>query len=256
MKKKGINPFRVLAVCGCIAAGIGVVLNLLCGADFTKSVIPYTAILSPWINGLTVLIGILLICKPQWFSLLYTILFVQSLYAVFTGFDTVGIFLYAFLNLLLFCNGFFKIRFKLKLTLSLGIWFLALLSLITFSWDRVFFGAAISLFVFGATLCIYHLLMDKLSYLLPDVDICRTTAVCTLPEPGSTLCLQDLGLTERQQGCIKACLKGSESYKDIGERYFVSESAIKKEMSDLFRFFGVKNREMLRLLLMQYKIDR
>ncbi len=254
-KQKVLMPFRILALSGCVTAGVEIVFNLISGADVAESIIPHTSTVSIWINGLSLIIGIIFIFNPHWFLLLYSILFVQSLFLVFIGFEAVGIFMYVFLNMLLFCKGFFKTYFRLKIAFSFGIWGLVLFSLISFGWNRVCFGAVISIFVFCIYMCIYYLLKDEISYFLPGINISKTESACVLPEKGSSLCLQELGLTERQCGCIKACLKGSESYKEIGERYCVSESAIKKEMADLFRFFGVKNREMLRILLSQYKID-
>ena len=44
------------------------------------------------------------------------------------------------------------------------------------------------------------------------------------------------------------------NYKKIAEELITSESTVKKNMQDLYKLFGVKNREMLRLLLIQYTI--
>lgn len=41
----------------------------------------------------------------------------------------------------------------------------------------------------------------------------------------------------------------------MADEFFVSESIIKTEMSRIQRNFGVKNREDLRVLLLQYEIS-
>jgi DNA-binding CsgD family transcriptional regulator len=254
-RKHRIDPFRLLAISGTLASALGLLFNLIINANFRRSIIPYPQIIVPSINCLAVIGGIILICKPRLFRLLYTLLFVQSLHLVFTGFETIGIFLYAFLHLLLFCNGFYKSHFKAKVSVSLGFWLLVLLSLFPYAWSRVFFAVGISFYIFCSYFCVYNLLQDKLSYLLPNIVVREKKPTLTLPELGRILNLHELGLTERQIGCITACLQGYESYKEIGDRYFVSESAIKKEMSFLFNMFGVDNREMLRLTLLQYEIS-
>jgi len=47
-------------------------------------------------------------------------------------------------------------------------------------------------------------------------------------------------------------MQGTSSYKSIADRLAISISVIKKEMLEIYHFFGVKNREMLYILLSQY----
>lgn len=248
------NPFRLLALSGFLALFTGTTLNILFGSDFPESIIPNTLIVTPVINGICTFLSFILIFLPENIPLMCSILLVECIYDVLTGFDMLGLFLFSFMNLILFCKGFFKTQPKKKAIILTGGWLLLLTTLLPFGLERFIFAIAVSFFMFCAYICIYHLLIDKLSYLLPDVAECTLKATYTLPEPGSRLNLQSLGLTDRQCGCIKAVITTTSSYREIGEKYFVSESAIKKEMSQIFRCFGVKNREMLRLLLMQYII--
>ena len=97
------------------------------------------------------------------------------------------------------------------------------------------------------------MLLNQLSCLLPN-EI--QSSKFDIPLPGSILDLSGLGLTERQLACILACKDNSLSYKQLGEQFFVSESAIKKEMTSLFEKFGVKNKEQLRILLNHYQIKQ
>ncbi|MDR2956208.1 MAG: hypothetical protein LBV43_14130 [Prevotella sp.] len=253
-KNRLVNPFQLLAIGGCIMSGTATILALIYGADFVASVIPFASIITPCINGLCTVIAFLLIFNPHWFALFYAMLFVQSLHLVFLGFDVIGLGLYIFLNFILFCKGFYKSFFKLKVFLCLAIWVLMIIHILSFSWDRVFIGFAATLFVTSTYVCIYYLPRDRLSYLLSNTPIDKMNSVYQLPEPGSSLCLQDLGLSERQCGCIEACLTGSVLYKVLADRYLTSESTIKKEMASMFKFFGVTDRESLMLLLSQYKI--
>ena len=44
------------------------------------------------------------------------------------------------------------------------------------------------------------------------------------------------------------------SYKEIADKYMVSISTVKKDMTDIFSIFGVQNKNELTLLLSQYKL--
>ncbi|AEE17425.1 helix-turn-helix transcriptional regulator [Treponema brennaborense] len=254
-KRADSSPFTCLTVCGFIALLTGTLLNICFGSSFTQSFIPYTETVTPCVNGFCTVLSLILIFKPNKRILLYVILVIQSVYNVCTGFDLLGLFLFAFLNLVLFCKGYFKTRAKLKTTLIGTGWILTLTTLIPFGIERFIFAVSTSIFMFAAYVYIYYLLSDKLSYLLPDVNVCKMKAACTLPEPGKILNLRALGLTERQRRCVEACLQDSISYKTLADTHYVSESTIKKDMTDICRLFGVKNREMLRFLLVQYKVD-
>ena len=76
-----------------------------------------------------------------------------------------------------------------------------------------------------------------------------------MPEPGSKLNLQDYKLSDRQIKILKAYINGSKNYKDIGEKFYISESLVKKEMVNICKCFGVQSIEVLLLLLQQYEIN-
>ena len=76
-----------------------------------------------------------------------------------------------------------------------------------------------------------------------------------LPSYGEKLYLSDYNLSDRQNKFLIEYLKTGKSYKSMAEIFIVSESIIKTEMSRIQRKFGVKNREDLRVLLLQYEIS-
>lgn len=67
--------------------------------------------------------------------------------------------------------------------------------------------------------------------------------------------LSDYKLTERQIAFVYGSIKQGATYEALGEKYFVSTSVVKKDMATVCKRFGVKNREALRILLLQYKIE-
>ena len=109
--------------------------------------------------------------------------------------------------------------------------------------------------LFGLTACIalYQKLEGKLSYLLlPEETV---MAAITLPPKGSTLKLSNYELSERQIAFILGSIKQGETYEVLGNRYYVSTSVVKKDMAAACKYFGVANREALRILLLQYKLE-
>lgn len=80
-------------------------------------------------------------------------------------------------------------------------------------------------------------------------------AAITLPPKGSTLKLSNYELSERQIAFILGSIKQGETYEVLGNRYYVSTSVVKKDMAAACKYFGVANREALRILLLQYKLE-
>ena len=96
------------------------------------------------------------------------------------------------------------------------------------------------------------MLIAKLSYLLlPNETV---TSSITLPPKGSTLKLSDYELSQRQIAFILGSIMQGETYDMLGKRYYVSTSVVKKDMAAACKYFGVANREALRILLLQYKL--
>lgn len=88
--------------------------------------------------------------------------------------------------------------------------------------------------------------------MLPDETL--TTSI-TLPLKGSILKLSDYELSERQIAFILGSIKQGETYESLANRYYVSTSVVKKDMAAACKYFGVANREALRILLLQYKLE-
>lgn len=251
--KLSFTPARILGLAGFIALAMGTILNVVLGANFPNSLIPYTNVVTPIVNGLCTLLCLIFIFFPKRTEFLLVILSIQSIYDVLTGFELLGLFHFLLINLILFCNEFYKTKAKRKVLSIFFAWFLLLATLLSFGLDRFIFAFVVTLFMTSAFMYIYYLLCNQLSCLLPN-EI--QSSKFDIPLPGSILDLSGLGLTERQLACILACKDNSLSYKQLGEQFFVSESAIKKEMASLFEKFGVKNKEQLRILLNHYQIKQ
>ena len=67
--------------------------------------------------------------------------------------------------------------------------------------------------------------------------------------------LEEFGLSERQINLVKDYLINKTGYKELGQKYFMSTSTVKKDMNDVFKKFDVKNINELYLLLIQYEVE-
>jgi len=74
--------------------------------------------------------------------------------------------------------------------------------------------------------------------------------------PGTELKLSDYDLTERQVNFIYDYINNNLTYNDLTEKYYVSLSTVKKEFADVFKIFGVTKNDELKLLLLQYVVEK
>jgi len=180
----------------------------------------------------------------------------ESAHLVFTGYHHIGTFIYASSLLLLFVMGYAKNYFRIKHIVAATFWVM-LLSTLFYREDGInefFFSLCLFAFVSAIYFCAFQMVRDQLNFLVGEVKVPGLDATVELPEKGSELILKNYGLTERQIACVHFTIDSDYNYKTIANELITSESTVKKDMQDLYRIFGVKNREMLRLLLLQYKI--
>lgn len=247
------NPFRFTAIMAFIALGISVIIDTVYGIDNPYTLVPHIRIVTYIVNIILMIMCILVIIFPQNKKVIVIPIFLESIFTVMIGYEMLGIFLYAFTLLMMFAWGFFVYKFKRKIFYALLLWISILLTLIPFGIDRFFFALGVSLFNLSVYFCVYSLLYSKLSHLFPEV-IMSTNKNITIPKPGSILIFQDYPFTTRQIMCIYLMMHGYTSYKAMSDKLAISVSVIKKEMLDIYRIFGVQNREMLYIALSQYNL--
>ncbi|UTC57838.1 hypothetical protein ABK01_05915 [Treponema sp. OMZ 305] len=252
MSKK-LSPDRLLYILNAGMMAFAMVMNIKVAIPY-ESVIPYMNLIKAALNAFCVCLSIILIVHPEKKLLTYIVFFVEAGNAVLVGFMGIGTSLFCIGIIICFVNGEFAVNRKKKVILLGAYWLLVTITIYPV------LGFAFVIFeilgtLFGLTVCValYQKLEGKLSYLLlPDETI--TTAI-TLPPKGSTLKLSDYELSERQIAFILGSIKQGETYEALGNRYHVSTSVVKKDMAAACKYFGVANREALRILLLQYKLE-
>ncbi len=268
LSEKQLKLFRIIVVFGLFFMCIATINNFVDGIDhepFTNSLLyPYTNFLIPATNITTIVLCVLYLFIPQQVWIVFLLFFIQTAHLMTTGFETVGIMLYVNCLAVAFCSGYAQKHFLLKTIFSISYITFFLLLLIPVkglkgNWtgglcDFAFYTGHF-IFSLSCYIILYKTLSDKLSFLLGDYKIPQHNPSLDLPAPGSQLNLKELGLTDRQIACIRYTIETSYNYKQIAEALITSESTVKKDMQDLYKLFGVKNREMLRILLVQYTIS-
>lgn len=257
------NLLRLIAIFGIVFTAIGIFNNLTLGTDqqcFSESLLwpliqrfEYTV---PLIHAISIVIGLLFIIFPEQVWILNTLLIIESAHLTITGFQGIAIFIYTIAVLIFFTMGYFK-EYFIRKALIVGLIWIILLSTIIPRTNGVFeflFALGLTAFVCCGYYVSYQLLKDKLGFLIGDIKVPGQDSNVPLPRKGEKLILKEIGLTDRQIACVHYTIDSDWGYKQIAGELITSESTVKKEMQELYRLFGVKNREMLRLLLIQYKV--
>ena len=252
MSKK-LSPDRLLYILNAGMMTFAMIMNIKVAIPYA-SVIPYMNLIKAGLNAFCVCLSIILIVHPEKKLLTYIVFFVEAGNAVLVGFMGIGTSMFCIGIILCFVNGEFAVNRRKKVILLGVYWLLVTITIYpVLGFTFVIFEILGTLFGLTACAALYQKLEGKLSYLLlPNETV--TTAV-TLPPKGSILKLSDYELSERQIAFILRSIKHGETYETLGNRYYVSTSVVKKDMAAACKYFGVANREALRILLLQYKLE-
>jgi DNA-binding CsgD family transcriptional regulator len=229
---------------------LATVMNLLTKIPFI-SIIPCTKYTEACINGICALLCLYLVFRPENIHLQYHVFIIEAASTTLIGFVGIGTLLFSALITLQFINGYFIMHRERKIAVLAAYWCAVTAGIYpAFGLRPFLFEIALTLFYFAFFATVYEKLRTKLSYLLPETAVTEKTVI--LPEHGSALSLSRYGLSERQITFIHRCIDDGLTYEQIAEKYNVSISVVKKDMANACRIFGVKNREALRVLLLQY----
>ena len=252
-KRKWLTPTRLLYILNAGAMIFSMVLNIKVAIPYV-SVIPYMSVIKAVLNASCVCLSIILIVHPEKKLLTYIVFFVEAGNAALVGFLGIGTSLFCTGIVFCFINGEFAVNRKKKVIMLSIYWALIIITIWpVLGFTFVIFEILGTLFGLSACAALYQKLEEKLSYLLlPDEAI--NTSI-TLPPKGSILRLSNYELSERQIAFIIGSIKQGETYETLGNRYYVSTSVVKKDMAAACKYFGVTNREALRILLLQYKLE-
>ena len=253
IKSKWLTPNRLLYILNAGMVTFAMIMNIKVAIPYV-SIIPYMPLIKATLNAFCACLSVILIVHPEKKLLTYIVFFVEAGNASLVGFMGIGTSLLCVGIVLCFINGEFAVNRKKKVIMLSIYWLLVTITIYpVLGFTFVIFEILGTLFGLTACAALYQKLEGKLSYLLLPSE--TVTAAITLPPKGSTLKLSDYELTERQIAFIFGSIKHGETYEALGNRYYVSTSVVKKDMAAACKYFGVTNREALRILLLQYKLE-
>ncbi|UTC61533.1 hypothetical protein E4O05_08200 [Treponema sp. OMZ 787] len=251
--KKFFNAGRVMYLLGIFVLSTAIVMNITNQfplAGFLPVVIRIDFV----INCICLFFCLILFIKPKNNILTYMMFFMEAGVTAHMGFVGIGTLLFAAGCVMVFVNGDFKTYYKQKIAALTIYWLLISIGLyFSFSIRYFIFEITLTGFYFGLLVCLYKKLEANLSYLLPPTEIVSTEI--NLPPKGSVLELEEYGISERQKDFILGSIMNGKTYEELSAEFHVSTSVVKKDMASACKSLGVANREALRILLLQYRIE-
>ena len=255
MNKKTVSAETIMHIAAVFILVIATGVSLVSTPD-PYTVIPKVEITVPIINALCVVLALVLLFIPRNTALECSILAIQAVSTCLTGYESLGIFLFSALLLILFCDGFFKKHAVRRILILFVIWLAVLPGIIPHGIERYILAIAESIFI----IAFYCFIYKKLESLLkPLVTLYIPESICPAVKDikkGDKLSLTSCGLNEREVQFTFDFLVNNKTYRQIADEQYVSISTVKKVMADVLKKFGVRNQNDLKILLLQYKIER
>ncbi len=251
--KKGLPYERLVIFFAALVQIVGFVISVTI-EDYQYSFLPRPEYVIPSVNALGALVCLFLLIFPRFKLLQSLVLFAQGITMTLNNLIFLGTFLYSAGVIFLFCNGFLKERSKKRLAAVLGVWFATLFVMLPQNFLKFCMVFAYSLFVSFFYFYVYASVRKDLLSLFPITAM--TLSSVEMPELGQELHLERYQLTDRQIFLVQEYITTRKTYKELAETLKISESTVKKDMTDVFEKLGVQNIASLNVLLSQYKVMR
>lgn len=256
MKRNQINVERVVSVIGFVFLTIVALLAYFVFDGDKKSIIEKIAdshIVITAIHSLCALIVFITIFKPN-VNLFITVLIIESNLTIITDFDQLGIFLFYAAILLIYSKDLYSMKNAKMAVFLYCIHNVALILTFPHGWRYTVVAFGYSIFTFAFYIWIYSLFKARFSCYLPKkVIVCESIIN---KKPGEKISLSDYSLSERHVTFVLENLHNNLSYKELSDKYNVSISTVKKVFSEVYKIFNVTKLEELRILLLQYQVEK
>lgn len=243
---------RLMILFAGIVQVVGFVISITV-EDFSKSYVPYFDFIVPVVNISCAAVCFFLVIFPKFRLLQSIVLFTQGIVMTLNNLIFLGVFLYCFGIVLLYCYGYLKSKKNLKIVVCMIFLLISFLPILFKNDSNFFMAIAYSFFILFSYFHLYSVIKENLFGLFPF--LANKITDVKFPEPGGTINLVGYGLSERQINLVKEYKKENASYRRLADDFKTSESTIKQEMSKICRLLGVRNAEVLLLLLQQYDME-
>ena len=218
-----------------------------------KIIIPAIRYCIPVIHGICSILSFIIIFKFS-YAILFSMLQLESIICIITKLEILGIFFYFISIFLIFLIYYQTKPVKYIVCISYAIHIFLLGCTFTYGWQNFLLNVFTSCYMFVLFLWVYNLLKVKFSCFKPSMIMNNSTIGEKIP--GTKLKLSDYNLSERQISFTLDFINNNLSYNDLTEKYYVSLSTVKKEFAEVFKIFGVTKNDELKLLLLQYVVEK
>jgi DNA-binding CsgD family transcriptional regulator len=255
MLKTGKTPFnpKALSVLRWYAVGCIMLSLMYLSVNVTRpdwNTINPVIVTSLVINILTTFISAFLIIHPAAWPLFTVVHVLQGLKICFWGSGVIGLLIYAAGWMIAFLAGFFEKKMKTKFTIIAAVFLLMVSKQLQLGLRPFFTNMAHILILAIIFSVMYFLLQEHTAWNILSFG-------ATSPESDSAkplLPLSNDSFSPRELVGIYA-IENKLPYKWIANQVHLSESAVKKEMPQLFAKFGVETQSDLRNLLIQHTVN-
>lgn len=255
MKEHELVMGRVINIFSLIYA---ITMSIVCIVMQIKDIVPehfgpIALIVIPAIHIITSIVLLYLVFVDHLF-IKFALFQIESCVAIYTGFEAIGMFLFYSSIFLLYIFYFSATKdfYHVIGFFIIHIIFLVIEPSADFSTKIVNIPATI--FMLLMFIYFYDILQHKFSSFIPKAITLNSNIKDK--KPGDVIKLSDYNLSERQINFIYDFIIFNLSYNDLSEKYFVSLSTVKKEFSDSYKILGVTKLSELKILLLQFKIEK
>lgn len=256
MKRNQINAERVVSVIGFIFLSVAALLAYFAFDGDRLSIIEKIADSRIVITAVHAICAILIfytIFKSN-INIFIIVLIIESILTMITHYESLGIFFFYGAIWLIFSKDLNLDNKKKTLVFLFILHFLSILGSYPHGIRYMLIDYGISALALSFYLWIYSIFKVKLACYLPKDAI--TNQIIINKKPGEVISLSDYKLSERHITFVLENLHNNLSYKELSDKYNVSISTVKKVFSEVYKVFNVTKLEELRILLLQYQVEK
>lgn len=178
----------------------------------------------------------------------------ESFIAIISGLEYLAVFMFHSALILVYLDDLFEHKLNKKIIFMIIIHLCSMALLYPQGWIKILITLSYSIFTFLFYLIVFNIIRQKVLKFYPSV-VTENTIIKEI-KVGKTINLSKYSLTNRQIDFILENIKNNLNYREISAKYKVSVSTVKKEFVEIFKIFNITKLEELRMLLMQFDIQR
>ena len=254
---KKLSPIQILIIGNFVLSFTASLCNIFANIDLPINIFfPNFRITVIIANMFSTVFSIVVFFFPKQNFLLYLVLVFQSVFYVFLGYVELSIFLFTlFIILFYILTSLPEKKQVICITIFFILYFLALLGCIPYGIERFSMALASIFFIATAFICVVRLFKTKLKNLIPIInqDLYISKEI-TLPKAGEKLNINDFDLSEREKSLLFEVMVNNKTYGELGLKFNLSTSLVKKEMSKTLGYFKCRNIESLKIVFSQFDV--